>query len=265
MTGLRGEGYVLKVLPPVGYGKPRPLHVDRPSGSTVWNADFLLDYEVAEPDERFSRVMWNQLLFNAYECPTSDDCEFASGDPWPEIPDRPLFILSDPAPNFYIVTDGFSRSEIRDIEEAIPGTVVTLSGAPGYYGTIETGRDRDDIEGWITVRAGAPEGDEEWCGRAFIGASSGSITLDPDSHCDFVPMVRHEIGHAMGLFHVEDDWALMSAHEDGQEYFSFAEMYHANLAYQHWRWMQYREGPQMPSPPPPTPGVASGYVITCHR
>lgn len=36
----------------------------------------------------------------------------------------------------------------------------------------ETGRDRDDIEGWITVRADAPSGDETWCGWAFVGRQS---------------------------------------------------------------------------------------------
>ena len=66
----------------------------------------------------------------------------------------------------------------------------------------------------------------------------------------------------MGLFHVSSGGLMTRS--GSYEYFGADEIYHSRLAYQHWRFMQYREGPQMPAPPTevfdPTLG---SYVITC--
>ena len=176
ITGLRGDHYILRVLPPPGYRPPPPQHIARPSaGADAEDVDFSLRYDIPELDDRFDRRFWNELLFDAYDCPTPADCPawYTSGRAIEELSDRYLRIQANPSPSFYVVTSGFTAAEVASIKAQLPSTVVTLTG-DFYYGTIESGpEDRDEIEGWVTIRQGAPEGDEIWCGRAYVGVSAG--------------------------------------------------------------------------------------------
>jgi hypothetical protein len=103
---------------------------------------------------------------------------------------------------------------------------------------LESGTEsRDDVAGWIRVIFVRTS--ENYCGRARVGVNPGLITLNNDRcNCGSrkVPpsTVVHEVGHALGFWHVATRENVMYPQDPGGCYpaeLSPAERYHATIAY----------------------------------
>jgi hypothetical protein len=148
------------------------------------------------------------------------------------------------APNFYVRTiDSANRSvepEVLAVTlDALRRAVPAYTGGTYQAGTIETGTDvRPETTGWINVDFRRNTGGNT-CGTSFIGRNPGVITLYIDiCSCgsNKVPgaVTMHEVGHAMGFFHVSDRSSLMFPFIPGQcppGVLSAAEAHHAAVAY----------------------------------
>ena len=148
------------------------------------------------------------------------------------------------APSFYIRTIDSSGRSVEP--EVLAVTVDALRRAvPAYTGgtysaaAIETGTDeRPETTNWINVNFMRNTGGRT-CGTSFIGRNPGVITLYIDvCSCgsNKVPgaVTMHEVGHAMGFFHVPDRNSLMFPFIPGAcpaGVLSAAESYHARVAY----------------------------------
>ena len=151
------------------------------------------------------------------------------------------------APKFYIKTvdeKGIALApEIFPlIQDAIRRAVQDYTGGRFSAPVIETGTaTRAEAPGWINVNIIREEEDDNVCGRAFVGADPGRITLvydRPGCRCGSLkvagPVVAHEVGHALGFFHVSDRKSLMYPITSGACPVSSAsavELYHAAIAY----------------------------------
>ena len=148
------------------------------------------------------------------------------------------------APNFYVRTvDSVGRTVEPEVIavtlDALRRAVPAYTAGTYQAGTIETGIDvRPETTGWINVDFRRNTGGNT-CGTSFIGRNPGVITLYIDiCSCgsNKVPgaVTMHEVGHAMGYFHVSDRNSLMFPFIPGQcpaGVLSAAESYHAAVAY----------------------------------
>jgi Carboxypeptidase regulatory-like domain/Matrixin len=131
---------------------------------------------------------------------------------------EPLWRLTD-NPNFYVRTvDQNGRpiepEVLRGVYAAIPKAVTDWSAHKLAMGVLETGTaTRPRTPGWIVMNI-LREKEAEFCGLAQIGAVDGQIELwDDRCSCgsNKLPgaLVAHEVGHALGFFHVTDENAVM--------------------------------------------------------
>lgn len=148
------------------------------------------------------------------------------------------------APNFYVRTiDSSGRTVEPEVLvvtlDALRRAVPAYTGGVYQAGTIETGTDvRAETTGWINVDFRRNTGGNT-CGSSFIGRNPGVITLYIDiCSCgsNKVPgaVTMHEVGHAMGFFHVSDRNSLMFPSIPGRcppGALSPAEAHHAAVAY----------------------------------
>ena len=148
------------------------------------------------------------------------------------------------APSFYIRTIDSSGRSVEP--EVLAVTVDALRRAvPAYTaGTynaaaIETGTDeRPETTDWINVNF-IRNNERRTCGTSFVGRNPGVITLYIDvCSCgsNKVPgaVTMHEVGHALGFFHVGDRNSLMFPFASGAcpaGVLSAAESHHAGVAY----------------------------------
>src|SRR6185503_4042336 len=122
-------------------------------------------------------------------------------------------------PNFYVRTiDSVGRPVEPEViavtVDAIRRAVPAYTAGTYQAGTIETGTEvRPETLGWINVdflrNTGGTTG-----GTSYVGRNPGVITLYLDiCSCgsNKVPgaVTMHEVGHAMGFFHVADRNSLM--------------------------------------------------------
>ena len=136
-----------------------------------------------------------------------------SGAPWPVL-------RWNAAPNFYVKTVDQTGRAIEP--EVLTVVLSSLARAVpiytgGVYGAaaIESGTtDRAAAANWINVNILRDASQRTICGSSKIGANPGEITLYDDvCSCGSVKIpgavVLHEVGHAMGFFHVSDRNSVM--------------------------------------------------------
>ena len=207
----------------------------------------------------FQLALWRELVFDAYDCPR-DDSTARCTRLWGEraVEDRITSVLPS-QPNFHIRTTArftfgtyrFTRSHVETIEDAIRDAVPQTTGKrfDGRVTTSSTSlRDQD---GWVDI---IPIGSDFWedgvgpCGAANVGARNGTIIINVDrlDDCDLLPLAMHEVGHALGFFHVLDlgDYIMSPFLSGIPPVFHDDEQYHARLAWELGRGERYTPDPR---------------------
>lgn len=145
---------------------------------------------------------------------------------------QPLRVLSA-APSIYLQTAGLSAANVAALEQAARAAVPALTGGRFQVTRWETGPEaRPEQAGWIVVEM-VNEPDTPQCGRAFVDAAAGHVWINLGRRsCNRAGTLTHELGHALGFYHVAPPDGLMSdPTRDEIEQPSSAERYHAALAY----------------------------------
>ena len=256
MTGSDGRyaipeltgSYFLDVIAE-GYDNPPTRSVscrDADQNSLV-EIDFTLEAGSPNADPDFIGWFWNMIVFNTQDCPPG-----RCGAP---LEQRSSYVLSTSSPDFHIRThnDGgervVSEERVQQIRAEIPRIVTTITGQP-FGGRISDGSERSN--GQITIEFLPPEElGTALCGEATIGSAQGSVKINSQAlsrdefnsdgqGCPLLPVLRHEMAHAMGFFHVVYGGDLMSWLPEYVSDFSPREVHHMQLA--------YRLGPLQSSP-----------------
>ena len=202
----------------------------------------------------FQLALWRELVFDGYDCPRADSttrCTRLWGGR--AVEDRITSVLPS-QPNFQILTTArftfgtyrFTPSDVETIKDAIRDAVPQTTGER-FDGRITTSstslRDQD---GWVDI---IPIGNDFWedgvgpCGAANVGARNGTIIVNVDrlDDCGLLPVAMHEVGHALGFFHVLDlgDYMMSPFLSGIPPVFHDDEQYHARLAWESGRGARY--------------------------
>jgi hypothetical protein len=188
-----------------------------------------VDVNVVRDTAPFSLGFYRQLVRNDYE---------RGGDPlelvW-RLPESPKFYVRTIDQNGRAV-----ESEVLNVVlPAIRKAVGDWTNGRLSVQTLETGREtRERTDGWIVVNI-TRDYDSPYCGWAYVGSMRGEIELVNDRcACGSTKIsgavVAHEVGHALGFFHVDDSRSLMYPYVPGKcppGTLSANEKYHSALAY----------------------------------
>ena len=177
----------------------------------------------------FSLDFFRKLVRNAHEEP--DELE-----PIRRWMSNPNFYLNahNPLTNAKLTT-----AEVEMIESTIRRVVPQVTGGSLAAGFFDVGTtDRAQRLGWINIEV-VYEPEEDYCAQAFVGSNPGLITINYDacrlSWCreSISPNVlAHEVGHAMGLWHVPGGMMVAELDDCYGTTFSQDEQLHSRLAYQ---------------------------------
>jgi hypothetical protein len=150
------------------------------------------------------------------------------------------------APKFYLkTTDQLNRAigsdVIATIKDAVARAVPLWTGGQ-YAAILESGPDvRTSTAGWVNILITTDPGERVTCGQSYVGRDPGEINLNINPVCSCgsikIPghVVVHEVGHALGFFHVSDSKSVMYPRAPGNcpiGELSADERYHAAIAYQ---------------------------------
>ena len=156
-----------------------------------------------------------------------------------EDPMQPLRVLPA-APSIYLQTEGLTAGDVIALEQAARAAVPALSGDRFQVQAWETGATaRTPTTGWIVVTV--TNDTAQPCGLTNVGASAGLVRLNSASRCGFngrtidPPLFAHELGHALGFYHVAASGHLMKPRATFAERTSVLpsdlERHHALIAY----------------------------------
>jgi hypothetical protein len=174
----------------------------------------------------FSLAFYRELVRDSTESPTL----------------QPLVRLTD-RPNIYLRTVDQNGKAIEpevldSVTQSIRKAVSDWSSGTMSVATFEKGSaTRPRTPGWIVVNILRDRG-STFCGRSYVGIPDGQIELvDDRCACGSKKiggsLVAHEVGHAMGFYHVTDKKAIMAPVSDNcpTGVLTEDEKYHARLAY----------------------------------
>ncbi len=148
------------------------------------------------PERGFDLAFYREFLRNDFQRGTD--------------PRQQLWVLNE-APSFYIEVEGakgVSSQVAQRLQEVARRTLPELTGGRFQLTRWETGpTPRAPQAGWVVIER-ADLGPQV-CGRARVGAVEGQIWLHSDNVCNLDSVLAHEIGHALGFFHVSIPGSLM--------------------------------------------------------
>ena len=206
-------------------------------------------------EDLFDESLWREMVFDAFDCPNGSSRELCMRR-WGEreVEQRITVVLSS-QPNFHLSVNDrnwpwdFSSFQQSTIRDAIRNSVRQVTGK-SFTGRITAGPEVRNRAGWVDIW---PVGDEWFggngpCAAALPGEPAGWIVINVDSlgYCDLASVAVHEVGHALGFFHVLDfgDY-IMSPHLSAiPPEFSEAERFHTKLAWDLGRGLPFTPDPR---------------------
>lgn len=212
-----------------------------------------LDVIVEDP---FDQALWRELVFDAFDCPngfTDERCRNIWGER--NVEDRITAVLPL-QPNFHVVTSfrswRFTSSHMQTVRDAIRAAVEQITGER-FTGEITSGRGIRDEYGWVDVVPVGTEilGGPSSCGGANVGRTEGLMVINMErlDACDLYAVTMHEVGHALGFFHVLNlgDFIMSPILTEIPAVFSETEQFHAQLAWELGRGVPYTPDPRKAS------------------
>ena len=208
-------------------------------------------------EDRFDLSLWRELVFDGFDCPngfTDESCRNRWGER--DVENRITAVLPF-APDFHLVSPGrgwrFTSTQEDTIRDAIRAAVKEITGQE-FVGRITTGRSLKDENGWVDIIAvendfwERPRGP---CGAAGVGLTEGIALINVErlDACGLYPVAMHEVGHALGFFHVLNlgDYMMSPFLTEIPPVFSEGEQFHAQLAWELGRGAPYTPDPRKTS------------------